>query len=191
MAVQHPFLQLQNGSPISRLIMCGCCYLGREVHDADVCCCGRFESGCPSLLKHYSEPFLCSCCCFLLIPLLGQQVQARVAVVTLYLINLVLQSPLLLLVLLYLILQTRHALPSLLHMLLHLLELLPHLLLHLLQLLHLLLLLLQRLLHLLELLLHPGRTKYGRKRLQPEADPQYASTSAQCTTARGLAQEYR
>ena len=111
--------------------------------------------------------------------------------VTLYLINLVLQSPLLLLELLCLILQTRHGLPSLLHMILHLLELL----LHLLQLLHLLLLLLQRLLHLLELLLHPGRTKYGRKRLQPEADPQYASTDAMnaliCTTARGLAQEYR
>ena len=142
-------------------------------------------------MKHFPIPFLCSCCCFLLTQLLAQQLQARDAVVTLYLINLVLQSPLLLLELLCLILQTRHGLPSLLHMILHLLELL----LHLLQLLHLLLLLLQRLLHLLELLLHPGRTKYGRKRLQPEADPQYASTDAMnaliCTTARGLAQEYR
>ena len=105
LAVQHLLLHLQNGRPINPLIMCCCCYLGLEVHDALLLllhlmlpliemavhgCCGRFESSCPSLVKHYPEPFLCNCCCFLLTQLLAQQLQARVAVVTLYLLNLVL-----------------------------------------------------------------------------------------------------
>ena len=99
LAVQHFLLHLQNGRPINLLMCCCCCHLGVEVHDALLLllhlmlpliemavhgCCGRFESS----SKHSPEPFLCSCCCFLLTQLLAPQLQARVAVVTLYLFNL-------------------------------------------------------------------------------------------------------